>query len=89
MHSIFTTPFRTAGLATAIAIVLIAVSLNVSSVTFAGLFAAWSGSLASFACAIFALVMFVHGLRRGMRRAQPMSKTTAQWIDNSVISRTP
>nr|WP_094463864.1 hypothetical protein [Pannonibacter phragmitetus] len=86
MRSIFASPYRKAFLATVASAVLVTAALNVGSTTYGGLFAAWSGTLAGFACAMLALAMFVHGMRRGMRAKPPATAPAPRRIGSRAIT---
>ncbi|SDH03188.1 hypothetical protein SAMN04487974_11739 [Pelagibacterium luteolum] len=86
MPTIFDNPYRKAAMATVAGIVLVAAAMNVGSTSLAGLFAVSTGSLAGVACAIFALVMFVHGLRRGLRAKAPEPAPAPRRIGSGVTS---
>jgi hypothetical protein len=86
MPTIFDNPFRKAAMASVAGIVLVAAAMNIGSTSLAGLFAVSTGSIAGAACAIFALVMFVHGLRRGLQAKAPEPAPARRRIGSGVIS---
>lgn len=86
MPTIFDSPYRKAALASVAGIALVAAAMNVGSTSLASLFAASTGSIAGAACAIFALVMFVYGLRRGMRAKAPEPAPLPRQIASRAIT---